>query len=101
MFARYGITTKFAQGDSVEAMEALIDDKTKALFCESIGNPRWNVPDIPALAEVAHRHGIPLVVDNTFGACGTIARPIELGADILVESATKVTFFVALRFDQR
>jgi len=89
MFARYGITTKFAQGDSVEAMEALIDDKTRALFCESIGNPRWNVPDIPALAEVAHRHGIPLVVDNTFGACGTIARPIDLGADILVESATK------------
>lgn len=89
MFARYGITTKFAEGDSVEAMEALIDDRTRALFCESIGNPRWNVPDIPKLAEIAHKHGIPLVVDNTFGACGTICRPFDLGADIIVESATK------------
>ncbi|KAG6836014.1 hypothetical protein H0H93_012225 [Arthromyces matolae] len=70
-------------------MEALIDENTKALYCESIGNPRYNVPDIPALANLAHRHGIPLVVDNTFGACGTIARPLDLGADIVVESATK------------
>ncbi|KAG6863690.1 hypothetical protein C0991_004100, partial [Blastosporella zonata] len=56
---------------------------------ESIGNPRYNVPDTPVLAEVAHRHNIPLVVDNTFGACGTIARPLDLGADIVVKSATK------------
>lgn len=90
LFKRYGVTTKFARGDSPSAMEALIDENTKALYCESIGNPRYNVPDIPALATLAHRHGIPLVVDNTFGACGTIARPLDLGADIIVESATKV-----------
>ncbi|GLB41409.1 putative O-acetylhomoserine ami [Lyophyllum shimeji] len=89
LFERYGIITKFAKGDSAEAMEPLIDDKTRALYCESIGNPSYNVPDIPKLAELAHRHGIPLVVDNTFGACGTICRPLDLGADILVESATK------------
>ncbi|KAG6873647.1 hypothetical protein C0995_013154 [Termitomyces sp. Mi166 len=89
LFKRYGVTTKFARGDSPEAMEALIDENTKALYCESIGNPRYNVPDIPALAALAHRHGVPLVVDNTFGACGTIARPLDLGADIVVESATK------------
>jgi O-acetylhomoserine/O-acetylserine sulfhydrylase-like pyridoxal-dependent enzyme len=81
-------------------MEALIDDNTKALFCESIGNPRYNVPDIPALAEVAHRYGIPLVVDNTFGACGTVARPLDLGADIVVESATKVCFSSTLMLPQ-
>ncbi|KAG6841652.1 hypothetical protein C0991_008637 [Blastosporella zonata] len=89
LFKRYGVMTKFAQGDSPAAMEALIDENTKALYCESIGNPRYNVPDIPALAELAHRYHIPLVVDNTFGACGTIARPLDLGADIVVESATK------------
>ncbi|KNZ79478.1 O-acetylhomoserine (thiol)-lyase [Termitomyces sp. J132] len=60
------------------------------LYCESTGNPRYNVPDIPALAALAHRHSIPLVVDNTFGACGTIAGPLDLGADIAVELATKV-----------
>ncbi|KAF5378778.1 hypothetical protein D9615_006931 [Tricholomella constricta] len=89
LFERYGIITKFAKGDSAEAMEALIDENTKALYCETIGNPSYNVPNIPVLAEVAHRHGIPLVMDNTFGACGTIARPLDLGADIIVESATK------------
>ncbi|KAG5338888.1 hypothetical protein C0989_005661 [Termitomyces sp. Mn162] len=64
------------------------------LYCESTGNPRYNVPDIPALAALAHRHSIPLVVDNTFGACGTIAGPLDLGADIAVESATKVIEYV-------
>lgn len=73
-------------------MESLIDDKTKAIYCETISNPRFNVPDIPVIAEIAHRYGIPLVVDNTFGTCGFIARPLELGADILVESATKARF---------
>ncbi|KAG6816632.1 hypothetical protein H0H87_004479 [Tephrocybe sp. NHM501043] len=86
---RYGIIVKFAQGNDPKSMEELIDDKTRAIYCESISNPRYNVPDIPLVAEVAHRHGIPLVVDNTFGACGAIARPLDLGADILVESATK------------
>lgn len=90
LLPRYGITPKFAKDDSVEAMEALIDNNTKVLFCESVGNPHCNVSDIPALAEVAHRRGIPLVVDNTFGACGAVARPLDLGADIVVESATKV-----------
>ncbi|KAF8152380.1 Cys/Met metabolism PLP-dependent enzyme-domain-containing protein [Crassisporium funariophilum] len=89
LFSRYGITTKFALGDEPSAIEALIDGKTKAIFCETIGNPRSNVPNIPALAVVAHRHGIPLVVDNTFGACGFIARPLDMGADIVVQSASK------------
>ncbi|KAG6908406.1 hypothetical protein DXG01_004767 [Tephrocybe rancida] len=89
LFERYGIITKFAKGDSPEAMEALIDENTRALYCESIGNPRYNVPNVPLLAEVAHRHGIPLVMDNTFGACGSISRPLDLGADIIVQSATK------------
>ncbi|KAG6824757.1 hypothetical protein H0H92_005911 [Tricholoma furcatifolium] len=89
LFERYGIITKFAKGDSPEAMEALIDDKTRALYCETIGNPRYNVPNIPVLAEIAHRHGIPLVMDNTFGACGSICRPLDWGADIIVQSATK------------
>ncbi|KAG6864571.1 hypothetical protein C0991_008589 [Blastosporella zonata] len=86
---RYGITARFAKGNDPKSMEALIDDKTRAIYCESISNPRYNVPDIPLIAEVAHRYGIPLIVDNTFGACGAIARPLDLGADILVESATK------------
>ncbi|KAG6826656.1 hypothetical protein H0H92_014947 [Tricholoma furcatifolium] len=86
---RMGITVKFANGNDPQSMEALIDDRTRAIYCETISNPRFNVPDIPVIAEVAHRHGMPLIVDNTFGACGFIARPLELGADILVESATK------------
>ncbi|KAG6896696.1 hypothetical protein C0992_006634 [Termitomyces sp. T32_za158] len=92
LFERYGIHTKFAKGDSPEAMEALIDDQTRALYAESIGNPRYNVPDVPRLAAVAHRHGIPLVMDNTFGACGAISRPIDHGCDIIVQSATKLTY---------
>ncbi|KAG6901828.1 hypothetical protein C0995_007535 [Termitomyces sp. Mi166 len=90
LLERYGVTVKFAKGNDPASMESLIDDKTKAIYCETISNPRFNVPDIPAIAGVAHRYGIPLVVDNTFGACGFISRPLDLGADILVESATKV-----------
>jgi OAH/OAS sulfhydrylase len=86
---RLGIETRFVDGDDPEAFAALIDDNTKALYVETIGNPRFNVPDLPALAEVAHRAGIPLVVDNTFGAAGYLCRPIEHGADIVVSSATK------------
>ncbi|TFK31673.1 O-acetylhomoserine ami [Crucibulum laeve] len=89
LFSRYGITTKFADSDSPKAFETLIDDRIRALFVESIGNPHSSIPDIAALACVAHRHGIPLVVDNTFGACGFIARPLDLGADITVQSASK------------
>ena len=88
-FPRLGINVKFVDGDSPEEFEKLIDPKTKALYIESIGNPRLNVPDIKALADVAHRHGIPLIVDNTFGAAGFLIKPIEHGADIVVASATK------------
>jgi O-acetylhomoserine/O-acetylserine sulfhydrylase len=69
--------------------EKLIDKKTKAIYVETIGNPGFNIPDFDALAIVAQKHGLPLVVDNTFGACGFLCRPIEHGASIVVESATK------------
>lgn len=86
---RLGIDVKFVDGDNPAEFESLIDSKTKALYVETIGNPRLNVPDFKALADVAHRHGIPLIVDNTFGAAGYLSTPIEHGADIVVESATK------------
>ena len=88
-FPRLGINVKFVDGDDPADFEKLIDPKTKALYIETIGNPRLNVPDINAIAEAAHRHGIPLIVDNTFGAAGFLAKPIEHGADIIVASATK------------
>ncbi len=86
---RLGIQVKFVDGDDVEGFRQLIDDKTKALYVESIGNPGANVPDFERLAALAHEHGIPLIVDNTFGAGGYLCRPLEHGADIVVESATK------------
>jgi O-acetylhomoserine/O-acetylserine sulfhydrylase len=86
---RLGISVKFVDGDSVEGFAKLIDDKTKALYIESIGNPRFNVPDIAELAKLAHDNGIPLIVDNTFGCAGYVCRPIDHGADIVVASATK------------
>ncbi|RMD48353.1 MAG: aminotransferase class V-fold PLP-dependent enzyme, partial [Ignavibacteria bacterium] len=86
---RLGIDVKFVDGDDPADFEKLIDENTKALYLETIGNPKLNVPDFEAIAEVAHRNGIPLVVDNTFGAAGYLARPIEYGADIVVASATK------------
>ncbi len=86
---RLGINVKFVDGDDPAEFEKLIDNKTKALYIETIGNPRLNVPDIKAIAGLAHRYGIPLIVDNTFGAAGYLARPIDHGADIIVESATK------------
>ncbi|RJE26067.1 o-acetylhomoserine [Aspergillus sclerotialis] len=89
LFPRLGITTKFVNGDKAEDIAAAIDDRTKAVYIESIGNPRYNVPDFEALSKVAHEKGIPLVVDNTFGAGGYFARPLEHGADIIVHSATK------------
>ncbi len=88
-FPRLGFDVSFVDGDDPAAFEAAITERTKAIFVETIGNPKYNVPDFEALAEVAHRHGIPLVVDNTFGAAGYLARPIEWGADIVVQSATK------------
>ncbi|KAI9894808.1 MAG: Homocysteine synthase [Vezdaea aestivalis] len=86
---RLGIQTKFVQGDNAADFKKAIDEKTKAIYIESIGNPRYNVPDFRAIADVAHEAGIPLVVDNTFGAGGYFVRPFEHGADIIVHSATK------------
>lgn len=88
-FKRLGIQVKFVDGDSATDFESLIDEKTKALYIETIGNPQFNIPDFEAIAKVASRHNIPLVVDNTFGAAGYLFRPIEHGANIVVESATK------------
>lgn len=86
---RLGIDVKFVDGDAPSDFEAAIDQKTKALYIEIIGNPRLNIPDVEAIADVAHRHRIPLIVDNTFGAGGYITRPIDYGADIVLHSATK------------
>ncbi|MCP5476994.1 MAG: O-acetylhomoserine aminocarboxypropyltransferase/cysteine synthase [Lysobacterales bacterium] len=86
---RLGIQVKFVEGDDPEAFRALIDSHTKALYVETIGNPGSNVPDFEKIARIAHEHGIPLIVDNTFGAGGYLARPIDFGADIVVASATK------------
>ncbi len=86
---RLGIDTRFCEGDDPADFEALIDDKTRAIYIESISNPRLNVPDFEGLAAVARKHGIPLVVDNTFGAGGYLVRPLDLGADIVTSSATK------------
>ncbi len=86
---RLGINVKFVDGDSPADFEKLIDKKTKALYVESIGNPRLNVPNFEELSKLAHRYGIPLIVDNTFGAAGYLVKPIDHGADIIVASATK------------
>lgn len=88
-FKRIGITVKFVDGDKASDFEKLIDEKTKAIYLETIGNPRFNIPDFDAIAAIAKKHEIPLVVDNTFGAAGYLFRPIEHGANIVVESATK------------
>jgi O-acetylhomoserine/O-acetylserine sulfhydrylase len=88
-FKHYGIGVKWVTEDTPEAFAAAIDEKTKAIYVESIANPKYRVSDIPALAKVAHDHGIPLIVDNTFGMGGYLTRPIEHGADIIVHSATK------------
>ena len=88
-FKRIGIGVKFVDGDKPSDFEKLIDTNTKAIYLETIGNPRFNIPDFDAIAEVAKKHDIPLVVDNTFGAAGYLFRPIEHGANIVVESATK------------
>lgn len=81
MFPRLGISCKFVDGDSPEELAAAIDDKTKAVYVESIGNPRYNIPDLENITELAHAKGVPVVVDNTFGAGGYYIRPIEHGAD--------------------
>ncbi|MEI9917204.1 MAG: O-acetylhomoserine aminocarboxypropyltransferase/cysteine synthase [Bacteroidota bacterium] len=88
-FKRLGVDARFADGDTVEAFEKLIDKKTKALYLESIGNPGFNIPDFEAIAALARKHDLPLIVDNTFGAAGYLFRPFEHGANVVVESATK------------
>ena len=85
---QYGIEVRFADSDRPETFEPLIDERTKALYCESMGNPRGNVTDIAALAVIAHRHGVPLIVDNTVPS-PYLCRPFEHGADIVVHSLTK------------
>lgn len=86
---RLGINVKFTENDEPDSIEALIDDDTKAIYVESIGNPRGNVPDFDGISAVAKKHGIALIVDNTFGAAGAICRPIDHGANVVVQSATK------------
>jgi len=89
LLAGLGINVKFIQGDAPEAFNEAIDDKTKALFVESIGNPQYNVPDLEAIAAVAGAKGVVFIVDNTFGAAGYLVRPFDHGADIIIHSATK------------
>ncbi len=88
-FKRLGIKVKFAESDQAEEFEKLIDEKTKAIYLETIGNPGFNVPDFEAIAAVAKANNIPLIVDNTFGAGGYLFRPLEHGASVVTASATK------------
>ncbi|KAJ1953807.1 Homocysteine synthase [Dispira parvispora] len=87
--ARLGIEVRFADNDDADTLAALIDDRTRAVYLESIGNPSFNVPDFRAIADRVHAQGVPLIVDNTFGMGGYLIRPIEHGADIVIHSATK------------
>ncbi len=88
-FKRFGIKVKFVGTDDPKDYEAAIDENTKAIYVETIGNPKFNIPDFEKLGEVAAKHGIPFIVDNTFGAGGYLFRPLEHGANVVVESATK------------
>jgi len=88
-FKRLGIEVLFADGDKASDFRKLINEKTKAIYIETIGNPQFNIPDFEQIAAVAKEAGIPLVVDNTFGAGGYLFRPLEHGANVVVESATK------------
>lgn len=88
-FKGLGVEARFTEDLESSSFEKLIDDKTKAIYVETVGNPGFNIPDFEAIAAVAQKYDIPLVVDNTFGAAGFLCRPIEYGANIVVESATK------------
>ncbi len=88
-FKRLGIEARFAEGDKQESFEKLIDKKTKAIYLETIGNPGFNIPDFEAITALAKKHDLPVIVDNTFGAAGYLFRPLDHGANIVVESATK------------
>ncbi|KAL6915487.1 hypothetical protein FSHL1_006937 [Fusarium sambucinum] len=89
LLPRLGITVRWATQEVPEEFAKHIDDKTKMLFVETIGNPRCSVPDLKGLGDLARKNRLPFVVDNTFGACGTWCRPIDFGADIILHSATK------------
>ena len=88
MLPKQGIEVRFGADDSIDAMRSLIDDRTSAVFCESIGNPAGNIVDIEALADMAHEYGVPLIVDNTV-ATPALIKPIQWGADVVVNSLTK------------
>src|SRR4030043_1647900 len=88
-FKRLGIQVKFVDGDDPSDFEKQIDSKTKAIYVESIGNPKFNIPDFDALAKICQKNGIPLIVDNTLGTAGYLCRPIDHGANVVVQSATK------------
>ena len=88
-FKKLGIEVKFAQGDNPQDFEAKIDEKTKAIYVETIGNPSFSIPDFERISSIAQKHDLPLIVDNTFGAGGYLFRPLEHGANVVVESATK------------
>jgi O-acetylhomoserine/O-acetylserine sulfhydrylase len=88
-FKRLGIEVRFAKDDTAESIAQLIDDKTKAIYTETIGNPGYNIPDFEKLAALANKHDLPLIVDNTFGAGGYLFRPLQHGAHVVVESTTK------------
>ena len=85
-----GISATFVDAHNLEAVEAAIQENTKAVYLETLGNPNSDIPDLDAIAEIAHRYGLPVVVDNTFGTPYLI-RPLEHGADIVVHSATKLS----------
>lgn len=88
-FKRLGIEARFAKNNDAENFESLIDDKTKAIYTETIGNPDFNIPDFEKLAAVAKKHDLPFIVDNTFAAAGYLFRPLEHGANVVVQAATK------------
>lgn len=88
-FKNIGVEARFADGDDVSSFEKLIDDKTKAIYLETIGNPSYSIPDFEAFSALAAKYDLPIIVDNTFGAAGAICQPIKWGAHIIVESATK------------
>ncbi|MCF2505870.1 O-acetylhomoserine aminocarboxypropyltransferase/cysteine synthase [Dyadobacter sp. CY107] len=88
-FKNIGVEARFADGDDVSSFEKLIDDNTKFIYLETIGNPSYSVPDFEAFAALANKYDLPLIVDNTFGAAGAIFQPIKYGAHVVVQSATK------------
>ena len=88
-FKRLGVEVRFANGDDPQSFDNLIDDKTKAIFIETIGNPGFNIPDFEKIAAISKKHDLPLIVDNTFGASGYLFRPLEHGAHVVVQSSTK------------